>query len=181
MTTDKVFILLLVIMLPLTGCLDIADNAESQDATTDETQIMVNNPPVIYYTSASFGDIYDYSTNTLIENVIRVSSGMAVDFDGQIVEFGIDTNQDGVIDFPLNETGGDTVIQAAYNPDNMTDWMEPMPYDYGSMSSDVERCYQWLSLIAIDDGGAMSVEPFMAWFEYDDNEAMACELESINN
>jgi len=180
MTTDKVFILLLVIMLPLTGCLDITDNAESQDATTEENQSVVNNPPVIYFASAAFLDWYDYSTNTLVENVIVVSAGMAVDFDGEIMEFGIDTNQDGVIDLPLNETGGETVIQAAYNPDNMTDWMNPMPYDYGALPQDIERCYQWLSLIAIDDGGAMSVEPFMAWFEYDNNEAMACELDSIN-
>ena len=32
MTTDKVFILLLVIMLPLTGCLDIADTAEAEES-----------------------------------------------------------------------------------------------------------------------------------------------------
>ena len=32
MTTDKVFILLLVILLPLTGCLDIADTAEAEDS-----------------------------------------------------------------------------------------------------------------------------------------------------
>jgi hypothetical protein len=37
MTTDKVFILLLVIMLPLTGCLDIADTAEAEDSDEENT------------------------------------------------------------------------------------------------------------------------------------------------
>ena len=38
MTTDKLFILLLVILLPLTGCLDIADNAEAEESDDE------NNP-----------------------------------------------------------------------------------------------------------------------------------------
>ena len=41
MTTDKVFILLLVIMLPLTGCLDVTDTAEAEES--DEETTIVNN------------------------------------------------------------------------------------------------------------------------------------------
>ena len=41
MTTDKLFILLLVILLPLTGCLDVADTAEAEDS--DEETTIVNN------------------------------------------------------------------------------------------------------------------------------------------
>lgn len=41
MTTDKLFVLLLVILLPLTGCLDIADNAEAEESN-DETTIVNN-------------------------------------------------------------------------------------------------------------------------------------------
>jgi len=36
MKTDKVFILMLVIMLPLTGCIDVSDNADAQDASDSE-------------------------------------------------------------------------------------------------------------------------------------------------
>ena len=175
MTTDKVFILLLVIMLPLSGCLDITDNAESQEPTTE--QVGVNHPPVIYYNYAGFSDYYDYDTKTLVENVIVITAGMAVDFDGSVIGFGIDTNQDGFIDIPLNSAGGETIAQVAYNPDNMTDWMNPMPYDWGSLPQDVEYCYQWLSLIAVDNDDEMTVEPFMAVFDYDD-ETMLCELEA---
>ena len=41
MTTDKMFVLLLVMLLPLTGCLDISDNAEAEDSE-DETTIVNN-------------------------------------------------------------------------------------------------------------------------------------------
>ena len=41
MTTDKVFILLLVILLPMTGCLDIADTAEAEESEEETT--IVNN------------------------------------------------------------------------------------------------------------------------------------------
>ena len=37
MTTDKLFVLLLVILLPLTGCLDIADNAEAEESDDENT------------------------------------------------------------------------------------------------------------------------------------------------
>ena len=55
MTTDKVFILLLVIMLPLTGCLDIADTAEAEDS--DEETTIVNN--------------YDNNTTTTTMPMVR--------------------------------------------------------------------------------------------------------------
>ena len=36
MKPDKVFILMLVILLPLTGCIDVSDNADAQDASDSE-------------------------------------------------------------------------------------------------------------------------------------------------
>ena len=36
MKPDKVFILLLVILLPLTGCIDVSDNADAQDSSDSE-------------------------------------------------------------------------------------------------------------------------------------------------
>ena len=45
MTTDKLFVLLLVILLPLTGCLDIADTAEAEDSDEENTSTTM---PMIY-------------------------------------------------------------------------------------------------------------------------------------
>ena len=165
MTTDKVFILLLVIMLPLTGCIDITDTAESQESVIEET----NHSPVIYVNQARLWDWWDSSTSVSLEDVIVISGGMAVDFDGNVTAFGVDTNQDGVIDYSLDNTGT-IAFQVAYNPDNMTEWMNPMPYS--------DYCIQHLSLIAIDDDGAMAVEPFVAAFEWDD-QTDTCLLERI--
>ena len=148
MTTDKLFVLLLVILLPLTGCLDISDNAESQ-----ETEVIENNRhPVIYseeFTRYNGGD------------GISIQA-MAVDFDGIIESYGVDVNQDGIIDIPVanfNEYTTQTVGED-------TEWMNKTVYNPTGYLMDVEYCYQWLSLIAIDDDGDMTVEPFIAKFDW---------------
>ena len=45
MKTDKLFVLMLVILLPLTGCIDVSDNADAQDAdeTHEEEMTVINN------------------------------------------------------------------------------------------------------------------------------------------
>jgi hypothetical protein len=72
MTTDKVFILLLVIMLPLTGCLDMTDNAEAEES--DEETTVVNN----YYNNTT-----EVSTlPTLYTLHLEVGENATLDFDG---------------------------------------------------------------------------------------------------
>ncbi|MDA8557683.1 hypothetical protein N9M40_01965 [Candidatus Poseidoniales archaeon] len=71
MTTDKMFILLLVIMLPLTGCLDIADNAEAEDSEEETT--IVNN-------------YYNNTTTTTMPMVhplhLEANTNATIQFDG---------------------------------------------------------------------------------------------------
>lgn len=45
MKPDKVFVLMLVILLPLTGCIDVSDNAGAEDSTDsgDDGMTVVNN------------------------------------------------------------------------------------------------------------------------------------------
>ena len=81
MTTDKVFILLLVIMLPLTGCLDMTDNAEAQeepDSTTVDNSTEVSTLPTVYslYLEAGTVATFDFDgTETLkLETVYRNAS-----------------------------------------------------------------------------------------------------------
>ena len=93
MTTDKMFILLLVIMLPLAGCLDIADNAEAEDSeeettivnnyynnTTTTTMPMVHSLHIEAYTNATIQ--FDGDTTMKVETIYRhdtSSSDMAVE------------------------------------------------------------------------------------------------------
>ena len=71
MTTDKLFILLLVILLPLTGCLDIADTAEAEDS--DEETTIVNN----YYNNTTT------TTMPMVHSLhIEAGANATLDFDG---------------------------------------------------------------------------------------------------
>ena len=159
MKTDKLFVLSLVILLPLTGCIDVSDNAEADE---NDDVVAQNNPPVIYG-MARFADYYDYDTSTLHEDVITVQA-MAKDFDGVVVDLGVDVDLDGVIDFNANDIENYTLEMVS----NGSDWMNPVPWNPSGFTMDVEYCYQWLSLIALDDDGAMDIEPFKAVFEWDD-------------
>ena len=47
MRNDQIFVLLLVIFLPLTGCIDVSDNADAQEETT-ASQTTNNHHPVIF-------------------------------------------------------------------------------------------------------------------------------------
>ena len=78
MTTDKVFILLLVIMLPLTGCLDMTDNAEAETETTSDT---VTSLPMIHSLHLEAGESHALAfdgTNTMI---LEDSYMLAIDDD----------------------------------------------------------------------------------------------------
>ena len=179
MKPDKVFILLLVILLPLTGCIDVSDNADAQEdesaqqPSQNQTVLPPNHHPVIYG-SVSFGDYWHDSNSTLSENVLIARTLHSLDFDGFVVEFGIDVNKDGVIDLPINNAYvNDAEWQMVPNSDS-DGWKSPIEYDSWG-SGDVEYCFQWLSVIAKDDDGDITVEPFMVVFDYDD-EADECLL-----
>ena len=170
MKTDKFFVLMLVIMLPLSGCIGVSDTAEADELNEVEE---LNNPPVIYGT-AEFTNYYDYDTRTLHENVLTIKA-MATDFDGTVVELGIDVDLDGLIDFHSNGIENYTHEVVSQN----SSWMNPTPWNPSGYLMDVEYCYQWISLIAIDDDGAMDIEPYNAIFDWDD-EAEVC-LEDVVN
>jgi hypothetical protein len=175
MSTDKLFILLLVVLLPLTGCLDTVEPADAGSVVdADSHTHSVNTPPVIYgnwYGGVRFHDYYDYDTSTLHEDVL-VFEGMVRDIDGIVVQFGVDTDLDGVIDYQMPRASG----YAEWNQtlslmitDN-TSWMNPIDYD------GYDYCFQWIQLIAVDDDGAMQIVPYRAIFEQDD-ETDLCLLE----
>jgi hypothetical protein len=176
MKTDKVFILMLVILLPLTGCIDVSDNADAQEETPTQ-QSMNNHHPVIFG-NAYFGDYWHGSNSSTSTDVLVGLTLHALDFDGNVTDFGIDVDKDGVIDLPVQnwqEAGPERVMIA--NSDTYN-WKNPIEFDSWG-SGDVEYCHQWLSIIAIDDDGDITVEPFMVIFAYDD-EAETCTNESTS-
>ena len=69
MTTDRLFVIMLVMLIPMTGCFGAVDNADAQDDTTENTnQTIVNN----YYNN----------TTTIVEAPVieKFTNGGLIDF-----------------------------------------------------------------------------------------------------
>ena len=165
---------MLVILLPMSGCFDDAvGDAEGADKSTvinnyyNNTTVEYNFPPVIWG-SIYFGSHYCATNSTSIENVIVTRAVSAVDYDGNVTEFGLDTDQDGTIDFPLTNMCDGAEYQVILGTNNSSNWFDPTPMNtWGGLERDSDYCYQDLALIAVDDDGGIGVEPFRISFDYD--------------
>ena len=159
MKTDRIFVLLLVVMLPMSGCFDGA--VGDAEGTTEEDTTTINN----YYNQTNqLPVIFNQMSRSYDQFHLNV---MVQDFDGNITDFGVDIDIDGVIDlqvspfpydrvtFGYNESWSNPVL---YNPDNV-DEQNPL---YGL------TCQQWLQLIAIDDDGGISHHPLLIISDYGD-------------
>ena len=77
MKPDKVFILLLVILLPLTGCIDVSDNADAQDSSdTEEAETTVINN---YYNNTTVVESIGFE---VITHYIPPNGNLTLSFDG---------------------------------------------------------------------------------------------------
>lgn len=74
MKPDKLFILLLVILLPMTGCLDIADTAEAQESEEETT--IVNN----YYNNTT--TVVQHTGSDVKTHYIAPDGNLTLSFDG---------------------------------------------------------------------------------------------------
>ena len=86
MKPDKVFILLLVIMLPLTGCIDVSDNADAQDASDSEESdtTMINNyynntTTVIQAVEPEMVHMYVYTENNSV-GIITIGENQTIEW-----------------------------------------------------------------------------------------------------
>ena len=162
MREDQIFVLLLIVLFPMSGCIDGGD---AEDGSENQAISSTNHHPVIYG-DVVFGD-YQYSNTTSIFDVLyTVNYAHAIDFDGTITQFGIDTNQDGVIDLDINQSKSGGSFKFVNGSDSNI-WKDPTNIQF----LDNQRslfCYQWISMIAVDDDGDISVKPFIISFNYDD-------------
>jgi hypothetical protein len=78
MTTDRLFVILLVMLIPMTGCFGAIDNADAED-NDDETTI-VNN----YY--------YNNTTTMMMEQIEYFSNGGVIDSSTPHGDIGISSN-----------------------------------------------------------------------------------------
>jgi hypothetical protein len=124
-----IFVFLLLISLPLSGCLGESDTSEEQadssstEESTNSTTIINNNynNTTVYQNTNNSPPIINIGGSGVLTNVEGIDCTTnafetemrhaMTDWDGMIVNAGWDINLDGVIDFPVNSSEGYTMIQ----------------------------------------------------------------------
>ena len=139
---------ILLILIPITGCIEDNNGVEESEQ---------NQHPVIYGT-IQFEHFFDNMTNITHDYSLWIAA-MALDFDGTIVQFGIDVDLDGVIDYNASNPS----LYHHQLVANGTEWMNPEPWSKFN-SGNIDYCQQWISIIAIDDQGGKDVKPFNVEF-----------------
>jgi len=146
MTTDRLFVIMLVLLIPMTGCFGAVDNADAEEDPVVNIVEPPNQLPVIFGEATYY---YQYE--------LRVKA-QAIDYDGNITQCGVDVTLNGMIDYiALCEDHSYSEVVA------ITD-----SYLTNMAQLDDHACYQWASLIAVDDDGGKTIMPFRIFTEYDD-------------
>ena len=175
MRNDQIFVLLLVILLPMSGCFDdgIGDAEAADD--TDEGTTVINNyynqtsnqPPVIYVAEfrpvqghnvpyADYGKVSTFDPNSG-EELTRMYHlhwtwwFSVIDVDSNITAVGVDLDLDQVIDHHF--INNDTWSNFSYH-------MSPgIAASNGSLTQWPE-CFVRFNLMAIDDDGGVGIIPY---------------------
>ena len=168
MTTDRLFVIMLVILVPMTGCFGAIDNADAEEKQSGNT------PPVIFSDSG-----YSYAAGyTVYNNSISFAvAAMAMDFDGFIAEFGVDFDLDGKVDFDFNAEDDNPQYETVGG-----DYYERFDLTLYNEGEDGRNyCSQWAALIAVDDDGLIDVRPFKIYTELEWNDSVpSCSFQPYN-
>ena len=170
MTTDRVFVLLMMVLLMMAGCFEATSTTEAEEEFTTENDENKNAP--IVFGNARYTNHYE--NGNVIENVLIVEA-MAKDFDGSIIEFGIDLNLDGEIDYFANHTSDELEIVSG----NLSETYQFELTKINEGQDGQNYCYQWAALIAVDDDGFIGVKTFQVLTALNDNWSEGCTNEAL--
>ena len=115
MRNDQIFVLLLVILLPMSGCFDgaVGDAEGSDDSDTggiNSNAEGVNHPPVI--SAGISGTAVPTEGSDCMTDSVQVEARHAMtDWDGTIAQAGWDVDLDGTIDHVVTDSEGFTILQ----------------------------------------------------------------------
>ena len=164
MTTDRLFVIMLVILIPMTGCFGAVDNVDAEEDTVENPTSSENIAPVIYGWGINLGQSCpDNQTSCSSSDYVwPVIYGdmMALDMDGTVIEFGVDMDLDGEIDYDVGGNYSEYNYKRIYLP-NQTQFNPTLLGNPNTADGDSD-CYQWVNLMAVDDDGAVAIEP-SAW------------------
>ena len=166
MRNDQIFVLLLVFLLPMSGCLENGiGEAEAEEVDSSSTENML---PVIYgsisLTASCPTPGASCSTNEWIYPVLAGNT-MVIDYDGNVTNFGVDVDLDAEIDYEMggNYSEYDVRVNFDFNESDII----PILWDPAGQSSNNPDayCYQWINVIAVDDDGGKTIHPSMWRFD----------------
>jgi hypothetical protein len=133
MRNDQIFVLLLVILLPMSGCFDgaVGDAEGSDDSESGGTSTNTagyNHPPII--SAAITGSLELTEGSDCTTDGVQIEARHAMtDWDGTIAQAGWDTDLDGTIDHVVTDSEGHTMLEIPLN--EMTYWNRTSSnYDY---------------------------------------------------
>ena len=157
MRNDQIFVLLLVILLPMSGCFDGAvGDAEGTDESEVGEEALNNSTnnenPLIYVWHWQYnnGPVTNCQNRTTCTFTWTIS---VMDIDGNISSVGIDSDLDGVIDHEFVSDDWTQHVQDFVGP---VDWSTDNAV---KKKTSHEWCYFAFNLIAIDDDGGKSIHP----------------------
>ena len=126
MRNDQIFVLLLVVLLPMSGCFGggtagVGEAEGAQDtggedtsSTSTSTAAAPNLPPVI--SVETMGSLTNVEGSDCTTTAFEIEARHAMtDWDGSIISAGWDVNLDGVIDYPTNASEGYMMVEIPMN------------------------------------------------------------------
>ena len=169
MRKDQIFVLMLVILLPLTGCFnDIVGDTIAEGDMTDSTSNneSVNQHPIIYGTiSTCKGECS--SNGQGYYSAVHYNDLLTADPDGNITDFGMDFDNDFEIDwsFPWdwNSSYDERYAEFDYSLIQINPPANPNDSD--------DHCHSdYFHLISEDNRGLKEIIPMKWTFDWDEDE-----------
>ena len=184
MRNDQIFVLLLVVLLPMSGCMDnTVGEVEGTEDTESNTTVVnnyynqtINHLPVIHM--ASLGQTggtsftaEDEQRSTYNQTTGEEESRMyyryygfwfsAIDVDGNITAVGIDGDLDLTIDHEFILDGNSSWSDITYHESYGFAWSNTSNGGIAQWGGDSDGyCYLRFNLIAIDNAGGLTVIPY---------------------
>ena len=184
MRNDQIFVLLLVVLLPMSGCMDNTvgevegtEDAESNTTIGNNTTVVnnyynltTNQPPIFHvagagYDTEDFGRIstYDPSSGDELSRMYHTTFQFwfsVSDTDSNITSVGLDLDLDQVIDhyFTTNESWNNFTYHES--PGIAQSNGSLANYGHGEWADYPRYCFARFNLMALDDDGGAQIIPY---------------------
>ena len=182
MRNDQIFVLLLVVLLPLSGCFENtvgdAEGADDESGTTVVNNYYnqtLNSQPLFHVASVGLeakcdnyfggdcGRVSTYDPNTGEElsrmyHVTPVFWFSVTDPDSNITSVGIDLDLDQVMDFQFPNNSNWSDLMFYRGPDIAQS--EGSLGSYAQYGSTPSMCFMRFNLMALDDNGGVGIVPY---------------------